>query len=64
MVLQELVQPKALIFIGIYLGTGLAIGWSVITMLAVVLSGIFTPKVDVEAYMKEFEDAKKKYEDK
>ena len=62
MVLQELVQPKALFFIGVYFGTGLAVAYLVVMSIATILSSIFSPKntsvEEILAQMKEETDKK------
>ena len=62
MVLQELVQPKALFLIGVYFGTGLAVASLVVMSITTILSNIFTPKeLNVEeilAKIKENEEKK------
>jgi len=62
MVLQELVQPKALFLIGVYFGTGLAVAYLVVMSITTILSNIFTPKeLNVEeilAKIKENEEKK------
>jgi hypothetical protein len=62
MVLQELVQPKALFFIGVYFGTGLAVAYLVVMSIATILSSIFSPKntsvEEILAQMKEDEQKK------
>jgi hypothetical protein len=62
MVLQELVQPKALFFIGVYFGTGLSVAYLVVMSVATILSSIFSPKntsvEEILAQMKEEEQKK------
>lgn len=65
MVLQELVQPKALFFIGVYFGTGLAVAYLVVMAVASILSSIFSPKnTSVEEILAQMEKEQKEKEDK
>ena len=61
MVLQELVQPKALFLIGVYFGTGLAVAYLVVMSITTILSNIFTPKeLNVEEILAKIKEEEEK----